>query len=340
MRTGVSFMVILICCLLSTSATAQNASSRKFDAFNDLPTDDTQAHLDLFAQELRKDDKLQGFVVGYRSTSTLPGWHLRKIFGYLDYLANSRGVNPANVQVVDAGTARTTLTELWLVPSGAENPKCPDTSKLIPNTRFDQLQLGDGCLPEYTIELYEAEDALRFFAAELNYDPHLKGLMVVHPSREHIRQGLQLLSNSKKQLLNLFNVEPKLLMTEFGGKSVCTTLTLWVVPSTFSKPRGTTAEQFLLTRLMADAEKNRYTIRRLEFVGNTSTRDSALRKQTHELQEGEIFSHVKLRHSLASLSRLRGIYPVGIGDVDAYLNEDESTIDLTIYVRPRSRERR
>ena len=129
MRTRVSFMVILICCLLSASATAQEASSTKFDAFNDLPTDDTQAHLDLFAQELRKDETLQGFVVGYRSTSTLPGWHLRKIFGYLDYLANSRGVNPGNVQVVDAGTARTTLTELWLVPGGAKNPKSSDISK-------------------------------------------------------------------------------------------------------------------------------------------------------------------------------------------------------------------
>ena len=333
-------MLILITCLLSVSATAQEASSRKFDAFNDLPTDDTQAHLDLFAQELRKDETLQGFVVGYRSTSTLPGWHLRKIFGYLDYLANSRGVNPGNVQVVDAGTARTTLTELWLVPRGAKNPKSSDTSKLIPNTRFDQLQLGDGCLPEYTIDLYEAEDALQFFAAELNYDPHLKGLMVVHPSRKHIRQGLQLLSNSKKELLNLFNVEPKQLMTEFGEKSVCTTLTLWVVPSTFSKPRGATAEQFLLTRLMAEAEKNRYTIRRLEFVGNTWTRDSALRKQTHELQEGEIFSYTTLRHSLNNLSQLRSIYPVRIGDVGSYVNPDESSIDITINVRPRFRKRR
>jgi hypothetical protein len=79
-------MFMLICGLLSVSATAQEASSRKFDSFNDLSTDDTQAHLDLFAQELTKDEKLQGFVVGYRSTSTLPGSHLRKIFGYLDYL--------------------------------------------------------------------------------------------------------------------------------------------------------------------------------------------------------------------------------------------------------------
>ena len=148
------------------------------------------------------------------------------------------------------------------------------------------------------------------------------------------------LSNSKKELLNLFNVEPKQLMTEFGEKSVCTTLTLWVVPPTFSKPRGTTAEKFLLTRLMSQAEKNRYTIRRLEFVGSTWTRDSALRKQTQELREGEIFSYTRLRHSLNNLSRVRSIYPVRINDVDAYLNPDESTLDITIHVRPRFRERR
>ena len=91
---------------------------------------------------------------------------------------------------------------------------------------------------------------------------------------------------------------------------------------------------------MSDAEKNRYTVRRLEFIGNTWTRDTTLRKQTNELQEGEIFSYSTLRRSLANLSRLQSIYPVRLGDVDAYLNPDESTIDLTIYVRPRSRKRR
>jgi outer membrane protein assembly factor BamA len=109
---------------------------------------------------------------------------------------------------------------------------------------------------------------------------------------------------------------------------------------TFRQPRDNGAEGLLLTEFMAEAEQNLYTIRRLEFLGNTWTRDITLRKQTHELQEGEIFRFTTLRHSLKNLSRLRSIYPVRIGDVDAYLNREESTIDLTIYVRPRSRGRR
>src|SRR5262245_54274163 len=121
----------MICCL-GSAATAAQETSRKFDAFNDLTTDDAQAHLDLFAQELTKDDKL-GLIVGYRSRATLPGSHLRRIFGYLDYLVNSRGVRPENLDVVDAGPANNTLIELWIMSPGANKPNHPNASRLIPN---------------------------------------------------------------------------------------------------------------------------------------------------------------------------------------------------------------
>ena len=332
-----------MCLITSPSATAQGPlpEAKKFDEFGSLSTDDVQARLDLFAEQLRLNDKLRGFVVGYRSKTELPGSHLRKIFGYLDYLANSRGINPANLEVLDGGPAGKDATELWLAPPGANKPASPVSARFSAPMRYDEVHTGANCEPEYTIELYEPWDALQFFASELANDPDLKGLLVVHPSSPRAdRRALRLLNNSKTELLNRFNVPRDRLMTELQGQRACTTMTLWLVPSKFSRLVGITAEDQLSSQIMSEGEKNRYTVRRLVFVGNTWTRDSILRKQTHELREGEIFSVSTLRHSLKNLSRLRSIYPVRIGDVDAYLNPEDSTIDITINVRPRSRERR
>ena len=97
------------------------AEAKKFDEFGRLSTDDIQAHLDLFAEQLTRNEKFRGFVVGYRSRTELPGSHLRKIFGYFDYLASSRGINPEKLEVIDGGPASKEITQLWLAPPGADN---------------------------------------------------------------------------------------------------------------------------------------------------------------------------------------------------------------------------
>lgn len=94
-----------------------------------------------------------------------------------------------------------------------------------------------------------------------------------------------------------------------------------------------TAEQSSLIR---KAQKNRYLIRRVEFIGNEKTRDSVLRRRIL-LQEGNVFTRAILIKSLASVSTLKIVYPVTLNDVVALLNDEEKTIDVLICFKERRR---
>jgi hypothetical protein len=59
-----------------------------------------------------------------------------------------------------------------------------------------------------------------------------------------------------------------------------------------------------------------------------------------KLLEGETFTMAVLRKSLADVSRVPVIKPIGISDVEVYLDRAESTIDLTLFFREQSRSRK
>ena len=61
--------------------------------------------------------------------------------------------------------------------------------------------------------------------------------------------------------------------------------------------------------LLREAIDNRYTLQRIEFVGNETTRDYVLRRRVY-LREGDFFSRRNLTKSLVKLNRLKIIYPV------------------------------
>ena len=98
---------------------------------------------------------------------------------------------------------------------------------------------------------------------------------------------------------------------------------------------------------MRQAEQNQFTLRRIEFVGLTYTRDDVVRPRMTSFKdggrmvsfnEGDLFSRNKLVLSLKNVSRLRSeIYPVRLCDVEVRLNESEKTIDLAICFKPKRR---
>jgi outer membrane protein assembly factor BamA len=83
------------------------------------------------------------------------------------------------------------------------------------------------------------------------------------------------------------------------------------------------------------AEKEKYLIRRVEFIGNAKTRDSVLRRRIF-LQEGDVFHRSVLLRSLANVSKLKIIYPVKLSDVVTNLNHEEKIIDFGICFRERA----
>src|SRR6266849_1346474 len=86
--------------------------------------------------------------------------------------------------------------------------------------------------------------------------------------------------------------------------------------------------------LLREAIDNRYTVRRVEFVGNESTRDNVLRRRIF-LQEGDVFTRRNLLRSIANVSKLKIIYPVRLNDVFVRLDRTDKLIDLTIRFRER-----
>jgi len=88
--------------------------------------------------------------------------------------------------------------------------------------------------------------------------------------------------------------------------------------------------------LINEADKGRFTLRRLELSGNVSTADQVLHgKIASRMAEGNLFSRRNLMASLKNVSSLKTIYPVTMKDVVARLNDVEKTLDLQICFKER-----
>ena len=89
--------------------------------------------------------------------------------------------------------------------------------------------------------------------------------------------------------------------------------------------------------LITEAERLKFTVRRVEFLGLTYTHDQVVRdRMTPLVNEGYLFSRKKLVQSLQSMSKLRkAIYPLRMSDVILYLDRNEQLVDMTICFKQR-----
>jgi hypothetical protein len=90
---------------------------------------------------------------------------------------------------------------------------------------------------------------------------------------------------------------------------------------------------------MDEAQRNEFTVRRVEFVGLTYTRDYVLRnRMTPVINEGDVFTRTKLVRSLRRMSSLKhAIYPLSLTDVVIQLDRPDGHVDMTICFRQRPR---
>jgi outer membrane protein assembly factor BamA len=93
-------------------------------------------------------------------------------------------------------------------------------------------------------------------------------------------------------------------------------------------------------KLMEEAQRNEFTLRRVEFVGLTYTRDHVLRERmTPVINEGDVFTRAKLVTSLRRMSELkRVIYPLRLTNVIVQLDRSQGGfVDLIVCFRERPR---
>ncbi|HZN01589.1 MAG TPA: outer membrane protein assembly factor BamA [Pyrinomonadaceae bacterium] len=85
-------------------------------------------------------------------------------------------------------------------------------------------------------------------------------------------------------------------------------------------------------------EGKQFTLRRLEFIGNTFTRDNVLRREVL-VNEGDIYNDAYWEYSVVKLNQLGYFEPIDKDkDVDRRTNDEEASVDLTLKVNERGRQ--
>ncbi|HEX8138955.1 MAG TPA: outer membrane protein assembly factor BamA [Pyrinomonadaceae bacterium] len=85
-------------------------------------------------------------------------------------------------------------------------------------------------------------------------------------------------------------------------------------------------------------EGKQFTLRRLEFLGNTFTRDNVLRREVI-LNEGDIYSQSAFEYSVLRLNQLGYFEPIDKDkDVDFRTDEDLGQVDVNLKVQERGRQ--
>lgn len=97
----------------------------KFDEFESKAFDDDKARLDSFAVQLQNSPDAQGYIIMYQGTdaNSVKNRNVDTLSKKtIDYLVNTRGIDPSRIVITKWGTRPTTMYELWLIPPGAKTP--------------------------------------------------------------------------------------------------------------------------------------------------------------------------------------------------------------------------
>lgn len=107
-----------------------------------------------------------------------------------------------------------------------------------------------------------------------------------------------------------------------------------------SIPNTTFDEQKKLVFLDIDVDEGKqFYVRRIEFTGNTTTRDKVIRREI-ALEEGQVYNQRLWELSLLRLNQLsyfEQLKPDDPNVTDRHLNEKEGTVDLTLKVKEKGK---
>lgn len=128
---GIIIIFLLIC---GSGHPIVVSSTEIFDSFGDICCNDEKAHLDNFAVALQTQPDSQGYIIFYGGRhQSYPSCRNRqrlqrrresqaRAARLKPYLVNLRGIDPAQVIVIDGGYRESWTAELWIVPKGATPP--------------------------------------------------------------------------------------------------------------------------------------------------------------------------------------------------------------------------
>ncbi len=109
-------------CTVNVPAVPVTPIARKIDEFGNIVRDDEKARLDPFAVELQNDPTSTATIISYGGRVGRVGEAQIRADRARNYLVNERGIDPARITTVDGGFREEASTELYIVPTGAEQP--------------------------------------------------------------------------------------------------------------------------------------------------------------------------------------------------------------------------
>lgn len=109
-------------------------------------------------------------------------------------------------------------------------------------------------------------------------------------------------------------------------------------PAPTYKDNPAKADEGIVDFAITIEEGKQFSLRRLEFIGNTFTRDNVLRREVL-LNEGDIYNQSNWEYSVLKLNQLGYFDPIDKDkDADFKTNEEEATVDINLKVAERGRQ--
>jgi len=109
-------------------------------------------------------------------------------------------------------------------------------------------------------------------------------------------------------------------------------------PTPTFKDNPQKADEGIVDFVITIEEGKQFSLRRLEFIGNTFTRDNVLRREVL-LNEGDIYNQSAWEYSIIKLNQLGYFDPIEKDkDADFKTNEEEATVDVNLKVTERGRQ--
>src|SRR5688500_17233897 len=109
-------------------------------------------------------------------------------------------------------------------------------------------------------------------------------------------------------------------------------------PTPTFKDNPAKPEEGIVDFVITVEEGKQFSLRRLEFLGNTFTRDNVLRREVL-LNEGDIYNQSAWEYSIIKLNQLGYFDPIDKDrDADFRTNDEEATVDVNLKVSERGRQ--
>src|SRR5438094_649677 len=125
-------------------------------------------------------------------------------------------------------------------------------------------------------------------------------------------------------------------LKKYYGQQGFIQYTAEVTPTFKDDPQN--ADAGIADFLITIDEGKQFSLRRLEFTGNTFTRDNVLRREVL-MNEGDIYNQNTFEFSVIRLNQLGYFNPIDKDkDVDFRTNDEEGTVDVTVKVAEKGRQ--